>query len=241
MKLEEQDWNSVKSYLNRNTTIIIPLGSTEQHGPSLPLATDTFIADKISDHLGNKFTLMVGPLLKVGVSLVPHMRFQGTISFRPSTHSALINEYVSSLYVHGFRKFFFVNGHGGNYPTLKSAMTLLCSAEKDITYSVFEWWKNPIVKEKEKELYKHNGVHATAPEVALVYAFDKTLVKLDKLSSDFHFNPTIHVSPPRSKKNITENGIMNADQRFFVPEHAEIFRNLVFAAAENELQVLLKF
>lgn len=241
MKLEEMDWISVRTYLKKNKVVIIPLGSTEQHGPSLPLATDAFLADKISEHLGNKFNILIGPPINIGVSLVPHMKFPGTISFTPSTHVSLIEEYVSSLYTHGFRRFFFVNGHGGNYPSLKNAMVILSSREKDIHYSIFEWWKIHEVKEKEKELYKHNGVHATAPELALVYYFDKTLVKLDQLSSDFHFNPKIHVSSSLTEKNITKNGIMNSDQRLFIPQHAEIFRNLVLAVAEKELQEFLDF
>lgn len=237
MNLEEMNWLSVQTYLKKNKTIIIPLGSIEQHGPSLPLKTDAFIADKISEHLGNKFNIAVGPLLNFGVSLVPHMKFAGTISFRPATHALAIEEYASSLYTHGFRKFFFVNGHGGNYHSLKNAMTLLLSQKEDISYAIFEWWKCSEVKEKEKELYAHNGVHATAPEVALVYAFDKTLVKMDKLSSDFHFNPKISIN----KASVTKNGIMNSNQTAFIPQHAEVFRNLVFSVAEKELQEFLNF
>ena len=67
MNLVDQDWMYVKKYLSKNNAIIVPLGSTEQHGPSLPLSTDAFLADKISERLGEKFNFLVGPLLSVGV------------------------------------------------------------------------------------------------------------------------------------------------------------------------------
>ena len=134
MKLKNLTWEDVDKYLATSKTIIIPLGSIEQHGPSLPLGTDSIIAENLANEVGNKTNILVAPVLSPGISLIPHMEFKGTISFLPRTYTEMIIEFVTSLYSHGFRNFLLINGHGGNDGAIKNAITHLCYTLNDLKF-----------------------------------------------------------------------------------------------------------
>ncbi len=116
MLLQHQTWREVEDYLGRSKGIILPIGSTEQHGPNGLIGTDAICAEVIARGVGEAADAMVGPTIGVGVA-VHHMDFTGTMTVRPSTLIALMQDYVLSLARHGFRRFYFINGHGGNIAT----------------------------------------------------------------------------------------------------------------------------
>lgn len=111
--LQEMSWPEVKDYLKKSDMIIIPLGSTEQHGPHLPLGTDYYSSLEISKKISAKTGVVVAPLLWLGYCEY-HMGFPGTISISPETMEQVLFESVQSLMKHGFKRFVFFNGHGGN-------------------------------------------------------------------------------------------------------------------------------
>ena len=106
MLLQHQTWQEVEQYLARSNGIILPIGSTEQHGPNGLIGTDAICAEVIARGVGEAAGAMVGPTIGVGVA-VHHMDFAGTMTVRPSTLIAIIHDYVLSLARHGFRRFFF--------------------------------------------------------------------------------------------------------------------------------------
>ncbi len=111
--LQEMTWQDVRDYLKTNDMVIIPLGSTEQQGPHLPLGTDLYEAFGISKIISSKTGVIVAPLVHVGYSEI-HMGFPGTVTVRPETLEDLLFQSAESLIRHGFRKFLFFNYHGGN-------------------------------------------------------------------------------------------------------------------------------
>lgn len=111
--LQEMSWRDVQEYLKSNDMVIIPLGSTEQHGPHLPLGTDFYEAFEISKMISQKTGVLVAPILFVGYSSY-HSGFAGTLSLKPETMEQVIFEGVEYLIKYGFRKFMFFNYHGGN-------------------------------------------------------------------------------------------------------------------------------
>jgi len=134
--LGECTWVDVKKYLEQSDLVLLPVGSTEQHGPHLPLDTDTYdavwICKRVAEVLKEEgIGVMICPPLYFGVSL-HHMDFPGTVSLMPETLSAVVFDICSSLYRHGFRKFVIVNGHGGNRPALNAAAQNLKAAYPDI-------------------------------------------------------------------------------------------------------------
>ena len=113
-------WTEVEAYLKQSSGIILPIGSTEQHGPTGLIGTDAICAEAIARGVGEATNALVGPTINVGMAL-HHTGFPGTISLQPSTLILLIRDYLTSLTRTGFTKFFFINGHGGNIATLKAA------------------------------------------------------------------------------------------------------------------------
>src|SRR3978361_1146995 len=122
MLLQHQTWQEVEQYLTRSKGIILPIGSTEQHGPNGLIGTDAICAEVIARGVGEAADCMVGPTIGVGIA-VHHMGFAGSMTVRPSTLIAIIHDYVLSLARHGFNRFFFINGHGGNIATVQAAFS----------------------------------------------------------------------------------------------------------------------
>jgi creatinine amidohydrolase len=111
--LQEMSWSDVAAYVESNDMVIIPLGSTEQHGPHLPLGTDFYEAFGISKIISARTGVVVAPVLFSGYS-VYHSGFQGTLSLKPETMEEVLFETAELLIKHGFQKIMFFNYHGGN-------------------------------------------------------------------------------------------------------------------------------
>lgn len=123
--LQENKWEDVDQYLANKKTIIIPVGSVEQHAKHLPLGTDSFVAIKVAEETGEKTNTLVAPPLWLGWA-PHHMAFPGTITLRPETLTNLLYDVGKSLIYHGFEKLIVVNGHReANLPPLKIALTKL--------------------------------------------------------------------------------------------------------------------
>ena len=191
MLLQHQTWREVEDYLGRSTGIILPIGSTEQHGPNGLIGTDAICAEVIARGVGQAADAMVGPTIGVGVA-VHHMNFAGTMTVRPSTLVAIMHDYVLSLARHGFRRFFFINGHGGNIATIQAAFSEIYAAfegvfdqqrNDELRCRLANWWDGRAMRDLAKEVFGDDeGSHATASEVAVTqFAFPDTikLVPLD--------------------------------------------------------------
>jgi creatinine amidohydrolase len=110
-------WPEVREHLTRSTTVILPFGALEQHGPALPLGTDTFGVIAVARAAARETDALVAPVLFPGLS-AHHMEFPGTITLTEETFSRVAMEAASSLAHHGFRRILLSNGHGGNEATL---------------------------------------------------------------------------------------------------------------------------
>jgi creatinine amidohydrolase len=111
--LQEMTRTDVQEYLKTNDMVIIPIGSTEQHGPHLPLGTDCYIATDIAEMISARTGVVVAPVLWAGYS-VYHSGFPGTLSLRPETMEQVLFETAEMLIKYGFNRIMFFNGHGGN-------------------------------------------------------------------------------------------------------------------------------
>lgn len=102
--------------------VLIPVGAHEQHGPALPMTTDTLTAQVLSALVGTLLRprVAIAPVIPWGVSWT-HLGMMGTISLRENTLIALVEDMVASLHRHGFSRFLLVNTHGGNTAPLQVA------------------------------------------------------------------------------------------------------------------------
>lgn len=111
-------WVEAQKILKTVNTVILPVGSMEQHGPHCPLGTDHMTAEAVAEDIGKRTGLPVLPVVPVGVSS-HHRQFPGTLWAPPAVFRDYIKAIILSAASHGPHKFFIVNGHGGNTPSLK--------------------------------------------------------------------------------------------------------------------------
>jgi 7,8-dihydropterin-6-yl-methyl-4-(beta-D-ribofuranosyl)aminobenzene 5'-phosphate synthase len=124
IRLEEMPWPEIKQAIDAGyTTAVFAVGSTEQHGPHLPEMTDARIGDDVGERVARKLgNTLQARTIDVGVS-DHHLSFAGTISLKPETLSLVLRDYVDSLVRHGFKRIVIVPTHGGNFATVKQAIS----------------------------------------------------------------------------------------------------------------------
>ena len=120
--LTEMSGQEVREALKHTRAILMPLGATEDHGPHLPLGTDSMEAREICRRTAVRLEelncpVVVGPVIPFGTSSF-HMAFPGTVSIRSGTLTRLLFEVCMSLYEGGFRDFILIHGHDGNLPSM---------------------------------------------------------------------------------------------------------------------------
>jgi creatinine amidohydrolase len=93
-------------------TIVLPFGAVEQHGPHLPLDTDSVLGDQLGALLARRLAALCAPILRIGCS-AHHLSFAGTLSLRPETLRMIVLDVVDSLAQHGFRRIVLLPTHGG--------------------------------------------------------------------------------------------------------------------------------
>lgn len=178
MRLQLMTWQEVEAYLKRSSGIIIPIGSAEQHGPTGFIGTDALCPEIVADPLAREVDALIAPTIRVGMAQ-HHLGFPGSITLRPSTLIAVIGDTVASLARHGFDRFYFVNGHGGNIATVKAAFDEIYAESSlgtarhnrsGVRCVLRNWFQCPSVQAIEAEAFgAANGSHATAGEVSLTY------------------------------------------------------------------------
>jgi mycofactocin system creatininase family protein len=148
--------------------LIVPVGSTEQHGPHLPLATDTLIAEEIVARAVHRTDgLLIGPTIAVSAA-GEHAGFPGTLSIgTPVTARVLLEIGRSADWAVGI---VFVNGHGGNHPAVARAVEVLTEERR----RALSWWPAwPQSEDGPRDL------HAARVETAMMLAIDPGLVRLE--------------------------------------------------------------
>ncbi|HET7323344.1 MAG TPA: creatininase family protein [Halococcus sp.] len=143
MHLAEATWTDADSI--ETDLALVPVGSTEQHGPHAPLGTDTLTARTIATAGADAYEeatdheVVVAPAIPVAVA-EEHRQFSGTLWISPDTFRSYVREIVSSLASHGWTKTVLVNGHGGNVGALREVAAAI--TRHDDAYAVpFTWFE----------------------------------------------------------------------------------------------------
>ena len=178
MQLQLSTWPEVEDYLERSTGIIIPIGSTEQHGPNGFIGTDALCPEVIARGVGDKDGVLVAPTVGIGMAQ-HHLGFPGSITLRPTTLIALLTDIIRSLERHGFERFYFLNGHGGNVATVTAAFSEIyaeASFEREagnrsgLRCKLSNWYMAPSARRLSQQLFGGSeGSHATPSEISLTY------------------------------------------------------------------------
>lgn len=212
--LAELSWEEVKEYLERDDRIILPLGSTEEHGRHLGLGTDSIEAEAIARGAGEATNVVVAPTLNYGMAL-SQMGFPGTVSLKPPTLIAVLEDIFRSLHRHGFRRVLVVNGHGGNTASLMSAVQVVTQDLTGLRVKNFEWWTD-------QESYRviidmlgeQVGSHASPGETSFMLAVRPSAVKLNRLTGrDAPVKPSREITTVQTFAQKYPDGIMGRDPR----------------------------
>jgi creatinine amidohydrolase len=114
----------------------VPLGSIEQHGPHLPLATDRWIADALACGLAQRVADAVAlPAIPFGCAS-EHLDFAGTLHISAETLEAILHDLLASLARHGFERAFVFSAHGGNIEALRAMASRLVLREKPLEVAI---------------------------------------------------------------------------------------------------------
>ena len=157
MHLSDVTWTDVRDA--DADLALLPVGSTEQHGPHAPLGTDAYHAETVAEAGAERFDgdVAVAPTIPVGVA-EEHRHFSGTLWVSPDTFRSYVRDVVGSLAHHGMDRVVVVNGHGGNVPAL-GEVTATISRHDDAYAVPFTWFE--AVGEHSEEM-GHGGPLETA-------------------------------------------------------------------------------
>jgi creatinine amidohydrolase/Fe(II)-dependent formamide hydrolase-like protein len=189
--IEEMSWPEIRAAIeNGHTTVVAAAGSMEQHGPHLPIQTDTllgtFLATAIVERLPG---VLRGPTIPFGVS-DHHMPFAGTITLDSTLFKAVVRQYVESLAAHGFTDIFIIPSHGGNFGPLRQLEEETRGAiggARFIAFSDLPGFLTVLngIAERNGITPAVSGAHAGEAETSLVLAARDALVSMEHAEVGF--------------------------------------------------------
>jgi creatinine amidohydrolase len=178
MYLGDEAWPDLGDYFAEESLALVPLGSTEQHGPHLPESTDHVIAEAFAREAADRTGLLCTPTVNVGVS--PHHRqFHGTMWVDAPVFRDYVESLTRNLTSHGVDRVVFVNAHGGNVEHLREVGRRV--RDDGVAYAV-EWMWDDSVPGLVDELFEQNGPHGGPKETALMQHLEPDLVHDDRLA-----------------------------------------------------------
>ncbi|CAI49151.1 creatininase domain protein [Natronomonas pharaonis DSM 2160] len=165
MYLGDVSWPEAGTHLDATDVALVPVGSTEQHGPHLPLSTDHVIAEGLAREAADRAGVVCTPTITVGVS--PHHRqFHGTMSVEAPVFRDYVESLSRSLVYQGIDRIVYVNAHGGNVEHLREVGRRL--HEDGAAYAV-EWMWDESIPDLVDDLFEQNGPHAGPKETSMVW------------------------------------------------------------------------
>ncbi len=142
LRLDERTREECRALAAEGAVVILPIGATEQHGPHLPIGTDSFHAEHVALTAAARaeagVPVLVAPLLPYGSS-AHHLPFGGTASLSSETFLRVLMELGETLVQSGFGRLLLLNGHGGNHQLVQIAARDLALAH-DVDVAACSWW-----------------------------------------------------------------------------------------------------
>ncbi len=163
MKLEHMTWYDVDGRISAGAAVMLPAGSTEQHGPMGRIGTDTICAEAVALAAAKICDAIVAPPLAYAPAPF-NTGFPGTVSVSATTFRTLANEVIAGLLAQGFSGVFVLNGHGANLEPLNQ----IAGTIPPEMLQIRSWWEPAPVNEMREDFYGDwEGMHATPSEIAI--------------------------------------------------------------------------
>ena len=189
--MREIEWHNLRApelraLAGADALVIVPVGSTEQHGPHLPVQVDarlaTEVAKRAAERISEHRPVVVAPTLWCGLA-EHHMAFGATITLDFATFHALIRGVCDSILRHGFRRLALLNGHGGNIKALDVIAGELQRELKARVVSATYWTVSSVASAFREILEAQPGVaHACEAETSMMLALEPGLVDRDEMA-----------------------------------------------------------
>ena len=243
MYLAHMNYLQVQEYLKHSDTVLIPVGSLENHGLHMPLGTDSLIPEKIAELIHQRSEILIAPAVHYGAT-DDLVGFPGTVSIGTEGLIALLRAICDGLYEYGFRHFLILNGHGGNSAAIQTVGQHLY--RKGAYLAVLNWWLMAGQINRDWA-----GGHGGGEETAGVMAVDPGLIKEEylnlpegirnDLSEELPYGAWtsvvyrgVSIPVPRQIRDITDNGWLVHSFKGDVPTRAtpEMGREMLNAVAD---------
>ena len=175
----------VRAFLETGRTVLVPVGSTEQHGPHGPLLTDALIAEEVARRVAPQVGAVVAPRVNYSLSY-PHAGFTGLVHISIPTFMALIEDLCTGLASIGFRRLIFVNGHYDNTYAIAYACANVAPRLPAGTRAFpVNYWDGMTPEQAAEFFDPSNGLHANRGETSAVMAIDPDLVDAERANVEF--------------------------------------------------------
>jgi creatinine amidohydrolase len=191
IRMEEMNWPDIKRAIESGfTTVVVAVGSTEQHGPHLPTMTDARIGEAVAERVARKLgRTLLARTIDVGMS-DHHLAFAGTISLKAETLRLILRDYAASLVRHGFKRIIFIPMHGGNFATVRLAVEEARKAHPGIDVTDYTDLLGLVGFLNElSAIYgvsaEESGAHAGESETSMMMALEGGLVVTDRFAPGY--------------------------------------------------------
>jgi len=226
----------VEAFLVDHDTVIVPTGSTEQHGPLGPLLTDALIPTEVARRVASRIGAVVAPTINYSLSY-PHVGFKGLVHIRIPTFMALIEDLCAALTDVGFRRVVFLNGHYDNtYAIAYACANAAARMPTDARAFPVNYWDGMNAAEAADFFDPATGLHANKGEISAVLAIDPALVDMERANVEMPPFPAVtspaavhtafFFSTPGSVHRATQSGTWG-DPRGATAEFGERYLQVV--------------
>ncbi len=199
-------WEEMNDAIEAQKICVLPTGSTEQHGPHLPLDTDLFLAEAVCSELGRRAEddVLILPGIPFGLNM-HHIDFPGTIHIEPEVYIAFCLNVTKSLAYHGFRRILLLNGHGSNSPMneLVARKTILQTPSLCASVGFHAFAVSAFDAVKESDVH----AHADEFETSLYLYLAEDRVRFDRAVADGDVVGTYMTSDSTNKYPVRFNDI----------------------------------
>ena len=209
LHMDRLTWAEVKLEIeNGRDTVVVPFGSTEQHGRHMPLGTDAVLGDEFGWALADRLDAFLAPTVRFGCS-EHHLSFAGTISLSEDTFRRIVKDVVASLSRHGFLRIVLLPTHGGNFKPLAEALGDFEPVD-DVKVIAFTDLEHLVSAAFESSNAcginpAQSGAHSGEWETSLMLVFKPEQVKMDRAAEGF-------VGPLSEIMEKVFDGIHNLDE-----------------------------
>jgi creatinine amidohydrolase len=182
----EMTWQELRSAAEAGAVALLPAGSTEQHGPHLPVKTDTLLVMSVAraavEELPESIPVVVAPTLRFGAS--DHHTPFFALSVDERTYIDMVTQVGLCLAEAGFRRLFILNGHGGNSASIRLALIEMRKRRPDFVVAAAEYWSLAAAELAEVRSSGPGGIaHSGEFETSLVMHLEPGSVRVDRLET----------------------------------------------------------